>query len=476
MKHLFYLCLLALQISTGCLFAQNIGINSTGALPDSSALLDMTSTSKGVLTPRMTTTQRNAITLPANGLLLYNTTSSLFEVNTGSTSTPTWVTLINSTSSRNNFVLVKSAADFPAPISGVITLVSGTLYEINGTINLTNKIDPNGAYIQGQDAVNDKLVYTPSFGELFTGTHGGSLNKLSLTASAAGAKLFNIDAAGANVNLVIQSCYIVGCDNIGTIKGIGGTIYLETVAYFYNNNGITYQNSSNVILSNTVWDNSNRNTYEKFIGAFNIIQIHGGDRLTLSGNSATALNVSGISTLVAGSIKVVIFTGTGTYKTGTFSSAWEVESTGLETEKDDVASGNLYISTATPTVIAIKNTKYKVEGTTTSANLFRVTSPSNNKLTYTGTKTRKFMALVCLSAIYNGSSSDFISFSFYLAKNGVLLPESKQSTLLLNNATPVSLSISCNVVLNPNDYVEVYVVNNTDATDVIVQTLNFSIN
>ena len=51
-----------------------IGINNTS--PDASALLDMSSTSRGVLIPRMTTTQRDAITTPATGLQIYNTTTN----------------------------------------------------------------------------------------------------------------------------------------------------------------------------------------------------------------------------------------------------------------------------------------------------------------------------------------------------------------------------------------------------------------
>ena len=41
---------------------------------DSSAQLHMSSTTKGALLPRLTTTQINAIGTPANGLLCYNTT------------------------------------------------------------------------------------------------------------------------------------------------------------------------------------------------------------------------------------------------------------------------------------------------------------------------------------------------------------------------------------------------------------------
>lgn len=48
-----------------------------------SALLELTSTTQGLLGPRMTTTQRDAIVTPATGLLIYNTTLSSYQVYSG---------------------------------------------------------------------------------------------------------------------------------------------------------------------------------------------------------------------------------------------------------------------------------------------------------------------------------------------------------------------------------------------------------
>jgi hypothetical protein len=68
-------------------YAQNIGINTTGATPNSKALLDIDADNvsgekKGVLIPRMTTTERNTLsgtgTIPES-LLIYNTTTKCFE-------------------------------------------------------------------------------------------------------------------------------------------------------------------------------------------------------------------------------------------------------------------------------------------------------------------------------------------------------------------------------------------------------------
>src|ERR1041385_5977583 len=59
--------------------AQGVGINPSGNPADPSAILDASSTTKGQLLPRMTTTQRNAITSPAEGLQIFNITTKCFE-------------------------------------------------------------------------------------------------------------------------------------------------------------------------------------------------------------------------------------------------------------------------------------------------------------------------------------------------------------------------------------------------------------
>jgi hypothetical protein len=246
---------------------------------------------------------------------------------------------------------------------------------------------------------------------------------------------------------------------------------MQSVAYFYNTNGITLQNDNNVVLNNTLWDASNSNIYERFVGTFNVIQILGGDRLTTSANSATALHISGITSINAGSVKVVMFVGTGTYVTGTFTNPWEVEATGLKTQKDDVAGGNMYITTPVATTFTVAGAPKKAAGTTTAVDLFRVTHPVSNRLTYTGSKTRSFHVLASMSITQNNNNKYF---SFYIAKNGVVIPESRQDIKIINSTDQVSLTISCRATLAPNDYIEVWVENQAATTDVTLQTLNLS--
>jgi len=65
-------CLWILFVAIGSLHAQ-IAINPNGDLPNPSAMLDVNSSNKGVLIPRMTLVEMNAIENPAEGLMIYCT-------------------------------------------------------------------------------------------------------------------------------------------------------------------------------------------------------------------------------------------------------------------------------------------------------------------------------------------------------------------------------------------------------------------
>lgn len=71
MKKLFTLIVSATLFYTGSFAQTNVGINTS--TPDASAALDVSSTSQGMLIPRMTQAQRDGIATPASGLLIYQT-------------------------------------------------------------------------------------------------------------------------------------------------------------------------------------------------------------------------------------------------------------------------------------------------------------------------------------------------------------------------------------------------------------------
>ena len=72
------LLLLFIQVSFFGNSQQNVSISDAPMTPDASSVLDVFSTSKGLLIPRMTSVQRLAINNPANALMVFDTDSSCF--------------------------------------------------------------------------------------------------------------------------------------------------------------------------------------------------------------------------------------------------------------------------------------------------------------------------------------------------------------------------------------------------------------
>ena len=62
--------------------------------PDESAILDIRSTEQGVLFPRLSESERDAVESPASGLMIFNTTSICLEMNAGTPESPSWVEVI----------------------------------------------------------------------------------------------------------------------------------------------------------------------------------------------------------------------------------------------------------------------------------------------------------------------------------------------------------------------------------------------
>lgn len=111
--------------------AQGIGINENGGLPDTKAILDVSSSSKGMLIPRMTTTQRDAIVAPPVGLQVYNLSTNTIDIFRGSL----WEAV--SFADGRNVVKVSSLTDLPAPQSNAITLDPTKIYVFSGIVNIS---------------------------------------------------------------------------------------------------------------------------------------------------------------------------------------------------------------------------------------------------------------------------------------------------------------------------------------------------
>ena len=77
MRKIFLSLLLIAEIAIR-MEAQSVSINTDGSNPDASSILDIKSSGKGLLIPRMNSGQRTAISSPATGLMVFDTTSKTF--------------------------------------------------------------------------------------------------------------------------------------------------------------------------------------------------------------------------------------------------------------------------------------------------------------------------------------------------------------------------------------------------------------
>jgi len=122
------------------------GIGTTA--PNASAKLEIAAIDKGLLIPRMTSTQRGNITSPANGLLVYQTDGLVgFYVNTGTAASPAWT--------RINMDWVRTGNDVAYTLGNVST--TGAL---TGGSSSTSSISGFGANINSQSGTTYTILAT----------------------------------------------------------------------------------------------------------------------------------------------------------------------------------------------------------------------------------------------------------------------------------------------------------------------------
>ncbi|MCI4669487.1 MAG: tail fiber domain-containing protein [Bacteroidia bacterium] len=206
MKRIFITLLGLLCVSF--LFAQTegISINTTGNKPDSSAMLDIQSTTKGMLIPRMDSTQRKDINNAAKGLMVFDNTTSSFWFYNGAA----WVEL-GSGSSRK-----LSDADEDTRIE-----VEATADEdiIRFTVGDSERfqVSPYGILSKGKAQTNYNGAIPDS----------GAGNRLMWVPKRSAFRVGIVSGTGWNVSqLGLASAVVGGINNIasGSLSFIGGGI------------------------------------------------------------------------------------------------------------------------------------------------------------------------------------------------------------------------------------------------------------
>jgi hypothetical protein len=199
------------------LFAQT-GIGTTS--PNASAKLEIAATDKGLLIPRLTSTQRGNISSPANGLLIYQTDGVVgFYVNTGTPASPVWTRInMDWTRTGNDIAYTVGNVSTTGTLTGgnsSTSSLSGFGVNINTQAGTTYTIDAtdNGKVIQttGASAITITIpaglptgfnctVVQMGEGQIsFSGTY---LNRGGFTKSASQYSVMSILNLGSNNYIV----------------------------------------------------------------------------------------------------------------------------------------------------------------------------------------------------------------------------------------------------------------------------------
>ncbi len=195
------LLLVILSTLIGTTYAQ-VAVNTDGSSANTSAMLDVKSTSKGMLVPRMTTTQRTAISSPANGLMVFDTTTkSFWFYDSGSSS---WTEI---KASNNNSVLADADGDTKIQVEKnadndeIHFTTGGTDYFTmqNGRLNIENT--GYSVFIGDEAGASDDLTDNEN---TFVGFRSGHSNTSGESNTAIGYRSLRYNTTG-KYNVAIGS-------------------------------------------------------------------------------------------------------------------------------------------------------------------------------------------------------------------------------------------------------------------------------
>ncbi|MBZ9787320.1 hypothetical protein LB456_07580 [Psychroflexus sp. CAK57W] len=447
-----------------------VGIGTT--TPDLTSMLEIKSDTAGVLIPRMTLTLRDAITTPADGLQIYNTTNNTLDIYSNSS----WKSFAYSPDS--NLVYVYSLSDLPTPVSGAINLDETKMYIFSGAVDITpNYININGAGLRGTDPQKDRVISAVSGAVLRSNNTNVYIKELAVVPASTATQAYDFTGDPSNFCNIFSGSSVVGDGTslgVGTISGFNAITILQN--YWNTANGVKIGGTVGKFTSG----------YNFIVGVSNGAGIEltstlNAQDIDLSNNyfiydGQTGIKVDASATVDRGRLTTNMFRGSPTPTPldgiDSYSLGWTMsQNTNIP---DSRAFSYIFFSgntTATP--IATQDVFVKIEGVTTVIKQQRFSSNEDNKITYNGVDpiTAKIFVVVSANAPKNNAG-----FSIAIAKNASVPAVSPVATASsLSNDQSFQITLNSEIDLVSGDYIEVFIRNNSNTDDITVNELQFSV-
>ncbi len=436
------------------------------------ALLEMEDTTKGLLLPRMTTSQRDSISSPPNGLKVYNITTNTVDVYRKDQ----WEST-EYEDPKNQLVYVYSTDDLPSAAGGKITLDGDKTYIFQGTIDISpNHIDLNGASVRGFDPSTDGVMSTVTGGVLRSSAQDVYIEDLVVIPASSDTKAYDFsDSTGTKFCNIFAGASVVevGIPSLGVGQISGFKAITLSKNYWNCTDGIKVTDTVGKFTSSyTFITNISSGAGIEFLSDLVINDIDlSNNYFIYSGQTGVKVNTG--AEIDRGRLTTNMFRGVGTYLDGmdSYTPGWYMsQNTNVP---DSRAFGYLYMNdNATSTSTSPDDTYVKIDGTTTATELQKWSSPSSNRLTYTGKRDITAKVFITIAGVSPANSAKF---TMALAKNGNAIDAPRQSTAALDNKENFKLVMETEVDMTTDDYIEVFIKTTTDDSPVTIPALQFRV-
>ncbi len=388
----------------------------------------------------------------------------------------TQINTITDTSPFPNMIFVNNKSDFPAAVSGVITLAANVTYFITTTVDLTGDrlVGGQNTTIIGGSSENCFLISTglSSSTALLSSAWSIPMRNISITHGTA----LNLDATG-NANQAIDwfGVNFTNCASVGLIKSYNN--FIMTDCALLSSANMTFDGTiSTVGFDQCLFTGIAGQTILNFPSTLTIsrrIRVIYSSFVAFGG--ATAIFVDPAVTFTAGAESYILitcnFSGGATYTGGlTFASNFALFQN-CKGITNTASIGLMFFSNnATPNTIATQGIFEKIEGTTTASATNQKFTHTTNRLTYTGGITKEFVITSSVSA--NSVVTNNVNITVRVAKNGTTIADSESQATTSASGRNENFFCQTIVSLATNDFIELFIANNTNANNLLATELN----